>query len=175
MCHIGSCSSHDAFTLLFVVKGGADNRSFSVEKFFCQNSLYRGKIMWKINCAHSRILKMLPWLWFREIRVCIEAKIQYVQNHKNPLFWPTNFPESGSGKRLQARECVQSIPRMKLPQEIWFWGRNFKIFRFSLQYIHLFPWIRIKEAFSLFGNAHNRFFAWIYPYISCFGKKIFDR
>ena len=34
-----------------------------------------------------------------------------------------------------------------------------KTFIFSLQYTHLFPWIRIKEAFSRFGNARNRFFA----------------
>ena len=27
---------------------------------FCQNSLYRGKIMRKIDCAHSRTVKMLP-------------------------------------------------------------------------------------------------------------------
>jgi len=34
-----------------------------------------------------------------------------------------------------------------------------KIFIFSLQYTLLFPWIRVKEAFSSFGNARNRFFA----------------
>jgi hypothetical protein len=60
-----------------------------------------------------------------------------------------------------------------LPPEIWFSGRNFKIFRFSLQYTHLFPWIRVKEAFSRFENARNRFFAWFY--INCFGKKNFNR
>ena len=36
------------------------------KKFFCQNSLYRGKIMRKIDCAHSRSVEMLPWPWFRE-------------------------------------------------------------------------------------------------------------
>jgi hypothetical protein len=51
---------------------------------------------------------------------------------------------------------------MKLPPEIWFWGRNFKIFRFSLQYTHIFPWIRVKEAFSRSRNARNRFFTWFY-------------
>jgi hypothetical protein len=63
---------------------------------------------------------------------------------------------------------------MKLLPEIWFWGRNFKFFRFSLQYTHLFPWIRVKEAFSSFENALNRFFAWFYPYIGCFGKTNFS-
>jgi hypothetical protein len=63
---------------------------------------------------------------------------------------------------------------MKLPPELWFWGRNFKIFLFSLQYKHLFPWIRVKEAFSRFGNARNRFFAWFYPYIVYLAKKFFS-
>ena len=39
---------------------------FNFWKFFCQNSLYRGKIMRKIDCAHSQNVKMLPWPWFRE-------------------------------------------------------------------------------------------------------------
>ena len=50
------------------------------ENFFCQNSLYRPKIMRKIDCAHSRSVKMLPWPWFREIDVCIEAKIEKFWN-----------------------------------------------------------------------------------------------
>jgi hypothetical protein len=67
--------------------------------------------MRKIDCAHSISLTMLPWPSFREIRLCIEAKIEHVL--------------------------------------------------ISLQYILLFPWIR--EAFSSFGNARNRFLAWNYP------------
>ena len=44
--------------------------------------------------------------------------------------------------------------------------------------IHRFlPWIRVKEAFSRFGNARNRFFAWFYPYIGqkSRGKNVFRR
>ncbi len=84
-------------------------------------------------------------------------------SHKNPKMFDFRFNtpipslNQGQGSVFKVRECAQSILRMKLPPEIWFWGRNFKIFRFSLQYTHLFPWIRIKEAFSRFGNARNRF------------------
>ena len=34
-------------------------------------------------------------------------------------------------------------------------------FRFNTH--RFLPWIRVKEAFSRFGNAHNRFSAWNYP------------
>ena len=101
-------------------------------------------------------------------------------SHKNPKMFDFRFNtpipslNQGQGSVFKVWECAQSILRMKLPPEIWFWGRNFKIFRFSLQYTHLFPWIRVKEVFSRFGNARSRFFAWFYPYIGCFGKKIFS-
>ena len=88
---------------------------------------------------------------------------------------PIFFLNQGQGNVFKLRECAQSIFRMKLPPEIWFWERNLNIFRFSLQYTHLFPWIRVKEAFSRFGNVRNRFFAWFYPYIGCFGKKNFRK
>ena len=92
-----------------------------------------------IDCAHSRSLKMLPCHWFRKIRVCIEAKIQHVLISLN------------QGSVFKLRECAQSIPRMKLPPEIWFWGRNFKIFRFSFQYTHLFPESGSKKHFHASG------------------------
>ena len=41
------------------VKGGK-NQGLIFENFFQKNSLYRGKIMRKIDYAHSRIVKMLP-------------------------------------------------------------------------------------------------------------------
>jgi hypothetical protein len=47
-------------------------------KIFPQNHISRGNFMRWIDCAHSRSMKMLLWPWFREIRVCIEAKIQNV-------------------------------------------------------------------------------------------------
>ena len=59
---------------------------------FSKNDPTTPNFMRKIDCAHSQSLKMLPWPWFREIRVCIEAKIQHV----------LIYPESGSGKRFQA-------------------------------------------------------------------------
>ena len=66
---------------------------------------------------------------------------------------------------ITVRECAQSIPRLEKPKNRRFSHKNPKIFRFSLQYTHHLPWIRVKEAFSRFGNARNRFFAWFYPYL----------
>ena len=126
---------------------------------FPENHPIRGKIMQKIDCAYSRNVKMLPWPWFRKIDICIEAKIEKFWNFQYVLI----SLNQDQGSIFTLRECAQSILRMKLPPEIWFWGRNFKIFRFSLQYTHLFSWIKVKEAFSRFGNARNRFFAWFYP------------
>ena len=47
---------------------------------FCKNDFSRGNFMREIDCAHSRSVKMLPWPWFREIDVCIEAKIEKFWN-----------------------------------------------------------------------------------------------
>ena len=47
---------------------------------FFRNDPYRGNFMREIDCAHSRSVKMLPWPWFREIDVCIEAKIEKFWN-----------------------------------------------------------------------------------------------
>jgi hypothetical protein len=119
--------------------------------------------MWEIDYAQSRSLKTLPWPWFREISTIWVFASIYTLISLN----------QDQRSIYKIRECAQSIPRMKLPPEIWFWWRNFNIFRFSLQYAQLFPWIRVKEAFSRFGNARNRFFAWFYPYIGCFDNKKF--
>jgi len=106
---------------------------------------------------------MLPWPWFREINVCIEEKIEKFWNFSLKIIF------------LGVISCGESIARIP---EAW---KGFSVpdsgklvhVGFSLQYTHLFPWIRVKEAFSRFGNARNRFFAWFYPYIGCFGKKNF--
>ena len=42
---------------------------FGQKKIFCEfykNVISRGNPMRKIDCAHSRSMKMLPWPWFRE-------------------------------------------------------------------------------------------------------------
>jgi hypothetical protein len=100
--------------------------------------------MRRIDCSHSRILKMLPWSWFREY-----------------VYWSENR-KSWSGKHSQASRmrAIDSLHKITLRKIIL--GQETQNFRFSLQYIHLFPWIRIKEAFSRFRNASNRFFAWNY-------------
>ena len=46
-------------------------------KLFFKNGLYGGNFMREIDSAHSRILKMLPWPWFRGWGGCIEAKIKH--------------------------------------------------------------------------------------------------
>ena len=69
-------------------------------RFFTSNRLYRDNFMRGIDYAHSRCLKMFPWLWFRE-----------------------NYD-------LQLTFSFQN---------------------------RSFLWIRAREAFSGFGNAHNRF------------------
>ena len=58
-------------------------------------------------------------------------------------------------------------------EEIGVLKRKSKIFGFLWEMAHSLHRIRVKEAFSRFGNARNRFFAWFYPYIGYFGKKIF--
>ena len=44
-------------------------------------------IMRKIDCAHSRSVKMVPWPWFREKDVCIEAKIEKFWKFLKSYFW----------------------------------------------------------------------------------------
>ena len=47
------------------------------QKNFSKNDLTTPNFMRGIDCAHSRIVKMLPWPWFREWGGCIEAKIKH--------------------------------------------------------------------------------------------------
>ena len=138
--------------------------------------------MRKLDCEHSRSVKMLPRPWFRKIDVCIEAKIKKFWNFSLKIIflgiiscgesiarileaWKC-FREistcsifasihtlislnQGQGSIFTIRKRAQSIPRMKLPSEIWFWGKNFRIFRFSLQYTHLyFPESRSRKQLS---------------------------
>ena len=156
---------------------GVLKRKSNIFGFLCENHRFLGFSRRRIDCAHSRSLKMLPWPWFREMSVFIyyvfgfpvgltslQVRLKTGKFFLLPLFdfrfnTPISSLNQGQRSIFKIRKCAQSIPRIKLPPEIRFWGRNFKIFRFSLQYTHLFPWIRIKEAFPRFGNAHNRFFA----------------
>ena len=125
----------------------SENRK--ILKFLPQNRISGGNFMRRIDCAHSRSLERLLWPWFRGISTCwIFALIHTLI-----------FLNQGQESVFKLRERAQSILRMKLPPEIWFWERNFKIFRLSLQYTHLFPWIRTKKAFLRFSNARNPFFA----------------
>ena len=62
-------------------------------EMFSKNDPYRGNFMWGIDSNHSRSLKMLPRSWFRKVFVYIKAKNINVHIY---------FPESGSGKHVQA-------------------------------------------------------------------------
>ena len=57
--------------------------------------------MRKIDCTHSRSVKMLPWPWFREIDVCIKGGVKYgrVENFFNK--WPFR------GNFMRGIDCEQ--------------------------------------------------------------------
>jgi hypothetical protein len=63
-----------------------------------ENYFSKGNFMWGIHYAHSRILKVLPWAWFREklgFKIAKNEEFRF----KNPIFL-----ESGSGKHFQGSE-----------------------------------------------------------------------
>jgi hypothetical protein len=73
--------------------------------------------MRKIDCAHSWSVKMLPWSWFREIDVCIEAKIGKFSNFSLKIIflgvvscreWLRAFPklENASLTLIQRNKCM---------------------------------------------------------------------
>ena len=82
----------------------------------------------------------------------LEEKSQIFASIQN-----THFPESGSGKHSQASRMRATDSPHKTIFRKMILGQETQNFLFSLQYTHLFPWIRVKEAFSSFGNARNRF------------------
>ena len=81
--------------------GGLNCGTLKAKKFFsifAKNDPTTPNFMRKIDCAHSRSLKMLPWHWFNEIRVCFfPLKISYFRFNTHSY-----FPESGSRKHFQA-------------------------------------------------------------------------
>ena len=123
----------------------------------------KGNFMRGIDCANSRTSKTIPWPWFREIDVCIEAKIEKLWNFSLKIIL------------LGVISCEESIAR--IPEAWKRFPDSGKLVHvgFSFQYTLLFPWIRVKEAFSRFGNARNRFFAWFMPILAVLAKKFFDR
>ena len=120
--------------------------------------------MRKIDCAHSWSMKMLPWSWFREN---IDFSTFFILVLGLKRRFSINKPRWYSN---QAAAYWSQRSRIRIPLGYKFFC--VKIEKFGRKNLY-FPWIRVKEAFSRFGNARNRFFAWFYPYIGCFGKKIF--
>jgi hypothetical protein len=60
-----------------------------------------------------------------------------------------------------ARNRLCALPNLENASLTLIQGNKSVYWRKSNMYY--FPWIRVKEAFSCFGNARNRFFAWNYP------------
>ena len=132
-------------------------------RFSSKNRLFRVISRRKIDCAHSRSMKMFPWPWFREINVCIEAKVENFWNFSLKIIF------------LGVISCGESIVRIPEPWKRFLDPGSGKLAHvgFLLQYTLWFPWIRVKEAFSRFGNARNRFSAWNYPQKYDFKGEIF--
>ena len=59
-----SSASHFTVSVYMHFKGGINYGLFH-EKFF-HKIIFRGNSMREIDCAHSQIVKTLPWPWFRE-------------------------------------------------------------------------------------------------------------
>ena len=77
----------------------------------------------------------------------------------------------GQGSIFKIRECAQSIPRIKLPSERWFWGRNFKIFDFRFNTHIFFPESGSRKYFLASGMRAIDFSHKITPRKVFFEKK----
>jgi hypothetical protein len=127
-------------------------------KFFLPKQPYGGKIMRKIDCVHSRIVKMLVWPWFREIDVCIEAKIENFWNFPLKIIflgiisceksivrileaWK-RFPDPDSGKLVHVEFSLQyTLLFLNQSQESIFKATN-------LQPFSLYSAIILKNVFD---------------------------
>ena len=138
--------------------------------------------MRKIYCAHFWSVKMLTWPWFREINVCIEAKIENLWN----LHWSwfreistcwifathSYIPESGLRKYFQhsgmwAIDFPHEItPRNMILREIS------KIFDFRFN-THIYsPESGSRKHFHVLGMRANDFSHKITPRKPVFRQKI---
>ena len=123
---------------------------------FAKNDPTTPNFMWKIDCAHSRSLKMLPWPWFREIRVCIEEKIFRFNTH-------SYFPESGSRKQFDVSGMRWINFSHKITLRTMILEEKCKIFA-SIQNIH-FPKSGPRKHFQASGmrainSPHKITFIW---------------
>ena len=138
--------------------------------------------MRKIDCAHFRSFEnsgklvnvrfslqytlLFPWIRAKEalgLILCGESIARIPEALKC-------FPDSDSGwvfvlKRKFWVFCKNHLFGGNFMRGIYCaHSRNFKMLSWKLvhvwyllQYTLLFPWIRVKEAFSRIGNVHNRF------------------
>ena len=116
---------------------------------------------------------------------------------KSALFWDPKIYLSKNdlyrGNFMRGIDCAHSRTLKTLPWP-WFRGKmafeeKSVFFRISQQLrkkiifaskTQFFSWIRVREAFSCFGNARNRFLAWknplrdIFQHFSCRGQTFSD-
>ena len=130
-----------------------------------------------IDCTHSRTLKMLPWPWFREGISALKRKSNIFgflwENRRFLGFsrWRIDGAHSRTVKtppRPWFREGIDVLKRklIYLRKESYinvvrvdFYYKQMcsRVFYLLLKDFLVFPWIRVKEAFSRFGSERNRF------------------
>ena len=129
---------------------GVLKRKSNIFGFLWESRQFLGFSRRGIDCAHSRTMKTLPWPWFRE-----EIGVLKRKSNIFGFLWE-NRRFIGFSKR--EIDCAHSRTMKTLP---WPWFReririyvNKLIFASIHRFLH---WIRVKEAFSRFENAGNRF------------------
>ena len=133
-----------------------------------KNDPSRGNFMRGIDCAYSRILKMLPWPWFRE-KLGFWSKIFRFSQFRNPIF----SLNQGQGSIFTLRECAQSISRIKLPLEKSFLQKFKKNF-FCKKLLEIFVtkckkiwFIAVNKIIFLckkYSEGSWKYFFWILQY-----------
>ena len=136
--------------------GGCKLGPFPQKNFFSKMIIFRGNFMRGIDCAHSQKLKTLPWSWFR-------GKIGFLKRKSNifGFLWENRrfLCFSRRGIDCTHSRTLKTLPWPWFREEIGVLKRKSENVWFSLQYTQPIPWIRVKEAFSRFENARNRFLA----------------
>ena len=110
-------------------------RNRKILKFLPQNHISGGNFMRRIDCAHSRILKMLPWPWFREGIGVLKRKSNIFR-----FLWENRRFLGFSRRRIY---CTHSQSLKMLPwswfreMSVLYWSENMKILDFSSKIIVL--------------------------------------
>ena len=114
-----------------------------------KDDLYRGNLMRRTDCAHSRSVKTLPWPWFR---VEIEAKM------KKFGFWPdirqVFLCEKSIARVFETWKCFLALDSWK-GWDIFNWKRISEAVCFLSLLNHNLPlFIRSKSEFFSFSHQY---------------------